>query len=224
VTCLSDQFIEAAASEIARRCLDGLLTSEQKERGLGAGEAAAIRLRMERAAAIFLGQLIEANGCSLEEIVKAAVLAESERLMAKVRPVGNGQCDRYGCDQDYAGPLFRVGPEPGLLCRQDADTRSAQLTAFDLSAFTAALIIEGLWRGRGEESGPSWFDEHARFMLPGPEGGPCKCGADKYADLHHNRRFCGTLHAGHSADDHHNYDPAHPLVVPRLTFNHEHMQ
>jgi hypothetical protein len=123
----------------------------------------------------------------------------------------------YGMVQQANGPweeIVRAARAADCVCGDPSDYKEHPFT---LDAFVSALILEGLWRGRGEAIGPSWFNEHTR-----PDVGPCEwCGCLEPHDRDDEGRDDGVAYllcrnGFHECDA---YAPR--FTVPPLTFNRE---
>lgn len=172
ISDLERQFIEGAGRALTERCRHCRQDVQAAEcvrpyaNGVTLHEPVVAFRDHELAGARLWGMLEQANGYGLAEIVKSAARADAPASMTAIRGVGNGRCERYGCNQD-AGNLYRVGSEIGLLCRAHADARQTQL--FDLGKFASAIALE--WVG----AGVSRFDTHERFAVAHDHCARCGC-------------------------------------------------
>ena len=169
MTSIREQFIDATSREIHRqRWRDPHGEGCLCDRCAGRGETPSFRWVLERApvqqydrdtACIWIGHLEHANGCTVEEIVRAAEDAERDNEHAECRICHDPK--RLHCWRSVGADHFEA-TEPGGVCTL---THCSFVPPDITRAFAESITTEALWKGRGEKSGPSWFDEHARFGI-----------------------------------------------------------
>lgn len=154
-------------------------------------------------AALFVDRLEAVNDMPLKGIAEAAAQANAEHSMTTIRHVSNGECEHYGCEHKE-GNLYRVGPEPGLLCRKCADAR--RLSLFDFTAFFSALAVEGiakgtvLWQvkerdGWRDVTAPHRWGQDERLTVDWPSSLPDLCVESVTYDSDEVRQRPGTVQA-----------------------------